>query len=52
MESNKKYWKGLEELNNTPEFIEANNIDVGVKITDKSILKILNALKVRIVNIY
>ncbi|GAB2695511.1 TAT-variant-translocated molybdopterin oxidoreductase [Mucilaginibacter koreensis] len=24
MESNKKYWKGLEELNSTPEFVEAN----------------------------
>ncbi|HXI00976.1 MAG TPA: TAT-variant-translocated molybdopterin oxidoreductase [Sphingobacteriaceae bacterium] len=24
MESNKKYWKGLEELNNTPEFVEFN----------------------------
>lgn len=24
MESNKKYWKGLEELNNTPEFVESN----------------------------
>lgn len=28
------------------EFTEANNIDAGVKITDKSTLKILNALKV------
>lgn len=24
MKSNKKYWKGLEELNNTPEFVESN----------------------------
>ena len=24
MESNKKYWKGLEELNKTPEFVESN----------------------------
>src|ERR1700748_414248 len=24
MDSNKKYWKGLEELNNTPEFVENN----------------------------
>jgi MoCo/4Fe-4S cofactor protein with predicted Tat translocation signal len=24
MDSNKKYWKGLEELNNTPEFVEKN----------------------------
>ncbi len=24
MESNKKYWKGLDELNKTPEFVEAN----------------------------
>jgi len=24
MESNKKYWKGLEELNNSPEFVELN----------------------------
>ncbi len=24
MESNKKYWKGLEELNNSPEFVEKN----------------------------
>lgn len=24
MESNKKYWKGFEELNNTPEFVENN----------------------------
>ncbi|HEY1024593.1 MAG TPA: TAT-variant-translocated molybdopterin oxidoreductase, partial [Sphingobacteriaceae bacterium] len=24
MESNKKYWKGIDELNNTPEFVEAN----------------------------
>lgn len=29
------------------EFTEANNLDAGVKITDKSTLKILNALKVR-----
>ena len=24
MDSNKKYWKGLEELNKTPEFVEKN----------------------------
>ena len=28
------------------EFTEANNLDAGAKITDKSTLKILNALKV------
>jgi hypothetical protein len=30
------------------EYTEVNNLDAGVKITDKSTLKILNALKVRL----
>jgi len=38
MESNKKYWKGLEELNNTPEFVESNKNEFAEPIPIEDIL--------------
>ncbi|WP_158825225.1 TAT-variant-translocated molybdopterin oxidoreductase [Mucilaginibacter lacusdianchii] len=38
MESNKKYWKGLEELNNTPEFVESNKHEFAEPIPIEDIL--------------
>jgi len=38
MESNKKYWKGLEELNNTPEFVESNKHEFAEPIPIEEIL--------------
>ncbi|MCJ8211597.1 TAT-variant-translocated molybdopterin oxidoreductase [Mucilaginibacter sp. RS28] len=39
MESNKKYWKGLEELNKTPEFIENNKNEFAEPIPIEDILE-------------
>ncbi|OCX51064.1 molybdopterin oxidoreductase [Mucilaginibacter sp. PPCGB 2223] len=38
MESNKKYWKGLEELNNTPDFVEKNKHEFAEPIPIEEIL--------------
>jgi MoCo/4Fe-4S cofactor protein with predicted Tat translocation signal len=38
MESNKKYWKGLEELNSTPEFVELNKHEFAEPIPIEEIL--------------
>jgi len=38
MESNKKYWKGLEELNNSPEFVELNKHEFAEPIPIEEIL--------------
>ncbi|TSJ42791.1 4Fe-4S dicluster domain-containing protein [Mucilaginibacter corticis] len=38
MDSNKKYWKGLEELNNTPEFVEKNKHEFGEPIPIEDVL--------------
>ena len=38
MESNKKYWKGLEELNNTPEFVEKNKHEFAEPIPIEELL--------------
>ena len=38
MESNKKYWKGLEELNRTPEFVEKNKHEFPEPIPIEEIL--------------
>jgi MoCo/4Fe-4S cofactor protein with predicted Tat translocation signal len=38
MESNKKYWKGLEELNNSPEFVELNKNEFAEPIPIEEIL--------------
>jgi MoCo/4Fe-4S cofactor protein with predicted Tat translocation signal len=38
MESNKKYWKGLEELNNTPEFVESNKHEFAEPIPIEEVL--------------
>ncbi len=38
MESNKKYWKGLEELNNTPEFVEKNKHEFAEPIPIEEVL--------------
>ncbi|QQL48730.1 TAT-variant-translocated molybdopterin oxidoreductase [Mucilaginibacter ginkgonis] len=39
MESNKKYWKGLEELNKTPEFVEKNKHEFAEPIPIEDILE-------------
>ncbi|WDF56283.1 TAT-variant-translocated molybdopterin oxidoreductase [Mucilaginibacter sp. KACC 22063] len=39
MESNKKYWKGLEELNKTPEFVEKNKNEFPEPIPLEDILE-------------
>jgi molybdopterin-containing oxidoreductase family iron-sulfur binding subunit len=38
MDSNKKYWKGLEELNNTPEFVEKNKNEFAEPIPIEEVL--------------
>ena len=38
MESNKKYWKGLEELNNSPEFVELNKNEFAEPLPIEDIL--------------
>ncbi|QKJ31173.1 TAT-variant-translocated molybdopterin oxidoreductase [Mucilaginibacter mali] len=38
MDSNKKYWKGLEELNNTPEFVEMNKHEFAEPIPIEDVL--------------
>jgi MoCo/4Fe-4S cofactor protein with predicted Tat translocation signal len=38
MDSNKKYWKGLEELNNTPEFVEKNKHEFAEPIPIEEVL--------------
>ncbi|NCD70514.1 TAT-variant-translocated molybdopterin oxidoreductase [Mucilaginibacter agri] len=38
MESNKKYWKGIEELNRTPEFVEKNKHEFAEPIPIEEIL--------------
>ncbi|MVN92562.1 TAT-variant-translocated molybdopterin oxidoreductase [Mucilaginibacter aquatilis] len=38
MESNKKYWKGLEELNNTPEFVELNKHEFAEPVPIEEVL--------------
>jgi len=38
MDSNKKYWKGLEELNNTPEFVEKNKNEFAEPIPIEDLL--------------
>jgi MoCo/4Fe-4S cofactor protein with predicted Tat translocation signal len=38
MDSNKKYWKGLEELNRTPEFVEKNKNEFAEPIPIEEIL--------------
>src|SRR6195952_2963857 len=38
MDSNKKYWKGLEELNNSPEFVELNKHEFAEPIPIEEIL--------------
>ncbi|QJD95668.1 TAT-variant-translocated molybdopterin oxidoreductase [Mucilaginibacter robiniae] len=38
MESNKKYWKGLEELNNTPEFVESNKHEFAESLPIEEVL--------------
>jgi len=39
MDSNKKYWKGLEELNNTPEFVENNKHEFAEPIPIEEVLE-------------
>src|ERR1700744_5801956 len=38
MDSNKKYWKGLEELNKTPEFVELNKNEFAEPIPIEDVL--------------
>src|ERR1700760_2755867 len=38
MDSNKKYWKGLEELNRTPEFVEKNKNEFAEPIPIEDVL--------------
>ena len=38
MESNKKYWKGLEELNNTPDFVENNKNEFAESLPIEDVL--------------
>src|ERR1700744_4143192 len=38
MDSNKKYWKGLEELNKTPEFVEKNKHEFAEPIPIEDVL--------------
>jgi MoCo/4Fe-4S cofactor protein with predicted Tat translocation signal len=38
MDSNKKYWKGLEELNKTPEFVEKNKHEFAEPIPIEEVL--------------
>lgn len=38
MESNKQYWKGLEELNNTPDFVEKNKNEFAEPIPIEDVL--------------
>ena len=38
MDSNKKYWKGLEELNKTPEFVETNKHEFAEPIPIEDVL--------------
>src|SRR6195952_4889854 len=38
MDSNKKYWKGLEELNNEPEFVEKNKHEFAEPIPIEEVL--------------
>src|ERR1700712_897646 len=38
MDSNKKYWKGLEELNSTPEFVEKNKHEFAKPIPIEDVL--------------
>src|SRR5882724_7096236 len=38
MDSNKKYWKGLEELNNDPEFVEKNKHEFAEPIPIEEVL--------------
>ncbi len=38
MESNKKYWKGLEELKNTPEFVEKNKNEFAESLPMEEVL--------------
>ena len=38
MDSNKKYWKGLEELNNDPEFVEKNKHEFAEPIPIEDVL--------------
>ncbi|WP_293298509.1 TAT-variant-translocated molybdopterin oxidoreductase [Pedobacter sp. UBA4863] len=38
MESNKKYWKGLEELNKTPEFVDNNKSEFAVPLPIEDVL--------------
>src|ERR1700743_3825698 len=38
MDSNKKYWKGLEELNQTPEFVELNKNEFAEPIPIEEVL--------------
>src|ERR1700759_4896275 len=38
MDSNKKYWKGLEELNNEPEFVEKNKHEFAEPIPVEEVL--------------
>ena len=39
MDNNKKYWKGLEELNNTPEFVENNKHEFAEPIPIEEVLE-------------
>jgi MoCo/4Fe-4S cofactor protein with predicted Tat translocation signal len=39
MDSNKKYWKGLEELNSTPEFVEKNKNEFAEPIPIEEVLE-------------
>ncbi|MBE7177205.1 MAG: TAT-variant-translocated molybdopterin oxidoreductase [Mucilaginibacter polytrichastri] len=39
MESNKKYWKGLDELNKTPEFVEANRNEFAEALPIEEVLQ-------------
>src|ERR1700760_1713370 len=39
MDSNKKYWKGLEELNSTPEFVEKNKHEFAEPIPIEDVLE-------------
>lgn len=38
MESNKKYWKGLEELQNTPDFVESNKSEFAESLPIEDVL--------------
>lgn len=38
MDSNKKYWKGLEELNKTPEFVEKNKHEFAEPVPIEDVL--------------